>query len=68
MAPTDPALLIRREDRAPVTILTLDNPPLNVLSQAVYKRLESLLDDLAASSEIRYPQLYPTTISGPTFR
>ena len=53
MALTDPAPLIRREDSGPVTILTLDNPPLNVLSQAVYRRLESLLDDLAASSEIR---------------
>ncbi len=53
MAPADPVPLIRREDRGPVAILTLDNPPLNVLSQAVYRRLEALLDDLAASSDIR---------------
>ena len=53
MAPADAPPLIHRDDRNPVAILTLDNPPLNVLSQALYRRLESMLDDLAASPEIR---------------
>jgi enoyl-CoA hydratase len=45
--------LIRREDVGAVAVLTLDNPPLNVLSQAMYRRLEALVDDLAASETIR---------------
>ncbi len=53
MANSETSALIRREDRGPVTILTLDNPPLNVLSQALYRRLEALVDDLAASPETR---------------
>jgi len=53
MALADATSLIYREDRGAVAILTLDNPPLNVLSQAVYRRLESLLDELAVSTETR---------------
>jgi enoyl-CoA hydratase len=36
-----------------VAVLTLDNPPLNVLSQAMYRRLEAIVDELAASETIR---------------
>ena len=45
--------LIRREEVGAVAVLTLDNPPLNVLSQAMYGRLEALVADLAASETIR---------------
>jgi enoyl-CoA hydratase len=45
--------VIRREDLGPVAVLTLDNPPLNVLSQAMYRRLETLVDGLAVSTVIR---------------
>ncbi len=53
MSSTDVPPLVRREDTGPVAILTLDNPPLNVLSQALYRRLEVLVDELAASAEVR---------------
>lgn len=53
MSSTDVPPLVRREDTGPVAILTLDNPPLNVLSQALYRRLEVLVDELAASAEAR---------------
>src|SRR6266850_2051462 len=45
--------LIRREDVGAVAVLTLDNPPLNLLSQAMYRRLETLVDELSASGTIR---------------
>ena len=53
MVCSDVAPLIRRDDRGSVAILTLDNPPLNVLSQSLYRRLESILVELATSTAIR---------------
>ncbi|HEV8471636.1 MAG TPA: enoyl-CoA hydratase-related protein [Methylomirabilota bacterium] len=52
-APHEGRRLIRREDVGAVAVLTLDNPPLNVLSRAMYERLERLVDDVAASETIR---------------
>ncbi len=36
-----------------MAVLMLDNPPLNVLSQEMYRRLEAVVDELAASETIR---------------
>ena len=45
--------MIRRHDVGAVAVLTLDNPPLNVLSQDMYRRLEALVDELAVTEAIR---------------
>ncbi|AZB44933.1 enoyl-CoA hydratase [Bacillus sp. FJAT-42376] len=43
--------VISKQRQGAVTILTIDHPPLNVMSQAVLRELDSLLDELRDDTE-----------------
>lgn len=43
--------VINKQRQGAVTILTIDHPPLNVMSQAVLRELDSLLDELRDDTE-----------------
>lgn len=51
-APTDPSL-VRLERRGPVALLTIDHPPVNVLSAAVLDALLARFDEVEADDTLR---------------
>jgi enoyl-CoA hydratase len=53
MSSTDPRDLVRSEHRGPTLLLTLDHPPVNVLSRAVLEALTSRLDEAEADGGVR---------------